>query len=201
LITKEQFLPKARELFEDTSVNITCQGRPYLGAPLGCDHFRDEFVRGKVAQWEDELSLLAHIAITQPHAAFVAFTHGMVHRFTYLCRTTPGIGSLLQPLEDIIQSKLIPAWTGRAAPNCTERKLFAAPARLGGLGISILPDRASDEFSASIQISAPLKDLIDSQQPDYTWEAMAAQVEAKREISSGKTRRIEAGWGHAEILL
>ena len=65
-------------------MNITCQGRPYLEAPLGCDHFCAEFVRGKVAQWEDELSLLAHIAITQPHAAFVAFTHGMVHRFTYV---------------------------------------------------------------------------------------------------------------------
>ena len=156
LITKEQCLSKARELFGDMSVNITCQGGPYLGAPLSCDHFCDEFVRGKVAQWEDELSLLAHIAITQPNAAFVAFAHGMIHRFTYVW-TTPGIGPLLQPLEDIIQSKLIPAWTGRAAPNCTEHKLFAVPACLGGLSISILPDRASDEISASVQISAPLK--------------------------------------------
>jgi len=101
------------------------------------------------------------------------------------------IGPLLQPLEDIIQSKLIPAWTGRAAPNCPERKLYAVPAHLGGLSISVLPDRASDEISASVQISALLKDLIESQQSNYTWEAMASQVEVKREISRGRQEELK----------
>ena len=41
----------------------------------------------------------------------------------------------MQPLEDIIQSRLIPAWTGRAPPNPTELDLFTLPARLGELGI------------------------------------------------------------------
>ena len=60
-----------------------------------------------------------------------------------------------------------------------------------GLSTSILPDRASDEISSSVQISAPLKDLIESQQPDYTWEAMAAQVEVKGEISRGRQEELK----------
>ena len=33
LVTKVEHWERARELFRDTNVNITCEGRPYLGAP------------------------------------------------------------------------------------------------------------------------------------------------------------------------
>ena len=135
LITKEAHLSQAMELFKDSEVNITSQGRPYLGAALGSEGFCEQFVTRKVAEWSEELLQLANVATTQPHATFAAFIHGFVHKFTYLSRTTPIKDLLLQPLEDIIRSRLIPAWTGRASPNELERELFALPARLGGLGI------------------------------------------------------------------
>lgn len=64
--------------------------------------------------WCEELLLLADVAKTKPHAAYAAFIHSFVHKFSYLCRT---IGTPLQPLEDCIQSQLIPyanALTDRA---------------------------------------------------------------------------------------
>ena len=179
LITKEQHLSQARELFQDAEVNITSQGRPYLGAALGSEEFSDQFVKEKVKEWQEELILLANIATSQPHATFAAFIHGFVHKFTYLSRTTPIKDPLLQPLEDIIKSQLIPAWTGRAPPNDLERELFALPAHLGGLGIINPASRSSKEFQASVSISAPLSHLIESQQPDYPWETLDAQVQAK----------------------
>ena len=39
LITKDSLLGKAREIFHDTQVNITSQGRPHLGAPLGSQDY------------------------------------------------------------------------------------------------------------------------------------------------------------------
>lgn len=35
LVTKDAFLEKAKYIFQDTQVNVTSEGRPYLGAPLG----------------------------------------------------------------------------------------------------------------------------------------------------------------------
>ena len=182
LITKEQYLPQARELFQESEVNITSHGRPYLGAPLGTDKFCVEFVQNKVMEWQEELALLADIATSQPHATYAAFIHGFTHKFTYLSRTTPNKDYLLEPLEHFIRSKLIPAWTGRAPPNDLERELFALPARLGGLGIVDLVGRSHKEFQASVSISAPLCHLIEAQQSDYPWETMDAQTEAKLNV-------------------
>ena len=155
LITKEQYLSQAKELFQDTEVNITTQGRPYLGAALGSNEFCDEFVREKVLEWQTELNLLAKVATSQPHTAFAAFIHGFTHKFTYLSRTTPLKDHLVQPVEDVIRFQLIPTLTGRAPPNDLERELFTLPARLGGLGITNLVSRSSKEFQASLSIWSP----------------------------------------------
>ena len=72
LITKEQYLPQARELFQESEVNITPHGRPYLGARLGTDKFCVESVQKKVMEWQEELALLADIATNQPHATYAA---------------------------------------------------------------------------------------------------------------------------------
>ena len=122
--------------------------------------------------------LLAEVAKTQPHAAYAAFIHGYVHKFSYLCRTTPNIDLLLQPLEDCIRSRLIPALTGRAPPSDTVRELLALPVRLGGLGIVNPTTLSSSEHLASINISAPLRNLILKQ---YSFECYEAQINAKRE--------------------
>ena len=81
LITKDSLLVKAKEIFHDTQVNITSQGRPHLGAPLGSQEFVDQFITEKVNQWKEELKLLVDVAKTQPHAAFAAFTHRYVPNF------------------------------------------------------------------------------------------------------------------------
>ena len=82
------------------------------------------------------------------HAAYAAFTHGMVSKWQYLSRTIPNIGDHLQHLEDIIRTQLIPALMGRAAPSESERMLLALPARLGGLGIINPTDLSASEYPA-----------------------------------------------------
>ncbi len=103
LITKEQYLSKAKDLFRNNQINITSAGRPHLGAGLGSTDFINQHVNAKVTSWCEELQQLSMVANTQPQAAYTAFTHGFVHKFTYLtylARTVPDIDHLLQPLED-----------------------------------------------------------------------------------------------------
>ena len=66
------------------------------------------------------------------------YIHGLVSKWirTYLTRTIPDIGNLLQPLEDTIHQHFFPTLTGQNPFNDTERDLMALPAHLGGLGIT-----------------------------------------------------------------
>ena len=43
------------QVFEGTNINITSDGRPHLGIPLGTEEYADEFVAKKVEQWSTEL--------------------------------------------------------------------------------------------------------------------------------------------------
>ena len=66
------------------------------------------------------------------------------------------MGDLLQPLDEAIENHLLPAIMGTNNITQPERNLYSLPIRLGGLGIPILTDIAEQEFSTSVQITAPL---------------------------------------------
>ena len=166
LVVKKEAEALARDFFKDSSINITTEGRPYLGAPLGTLSFIHDFVSTKVEHWRSVLSLLSDISSSSPHAAYAAFTHGISNLWLFLCRTTPNICHLLEPLEDLIRSKLIPSLTGRTAPNDLERKLVALPVRLGGLQL-ISPITLHQEFEASQRLTQPLTSLLTDQSLNF----------------------------------
>jgi hypothetical protein len=169
LVSKEACLSDAISAFEGTNVNVTCKGRPYLGAPLGSSDYINTFVSEKVDQWSGELKFLSAIATTQPHASFVAFSHGLTSKWSFLSWTTPHISHHFSTLENIIRSNFIPTLTGEPPPNDLNRALFALPARLGGLGISN-PMTVSDiEFDVFRKICEPLAELALERCHDYPY--------------------------------
>ena len=97
---KEQYLELAQALFADTCVNVTADGRPHLGAAIWSSSFVEQCVSDKVNSWVTELKVLSSIAVTQPHAAFLAFMHGLISKWLFVARTIPDVEHLFQPLED-----------------------------------------------------------------------------------------------------
>ena len=95
----EEHENKAKALFADTDVHITINGKRHLGTALGANTFTEEYVSSKVREWVKEITHLSAVAITQPHAAYAAFTHGLSSHWTYISRTIPGIQDLLRPPE------------------------------------------------------------------------------------------------------
>ena len=80
---------------------------------MGCEEFKDGYVKMKVKEMAVELEKLSKIGETEPHAANAAFTHGWKHKWTYLSRTTADIGELMGPLKNCIRYSFIPAITNR----------------------------------------------------------------------------------------
>ena len=179
LIVKEGKLDEAKTTFEGTGINITLEGKRYLGAALGTSSFVTSYVQDRVSEWVKEVEKLSTFAVSQPHAAHSAFTHGVTSRRTFLVRTCPDVGHLLQPLEDAIRHKFIPALTGQCAPNDTERELLALPVRLGGLGIINPAQLTSFQHTSSKEVTAPLVTLILQQSTTYPTNCKELQKRAK----------------------
>ena len=90
LIAKnDNILQMAGNIFKESSIKFTKEGKRHLGAAIGSDHFRNEYVKEKVENWCEEIETLSKFAKSEPQAAFAAFTHGQQSKFNYFMRTIP----------------------------------------------------------------------------------------------------------------
>ena len=85
-----------------------------------------------------------------------------MHKFNYFWRTTPNMEDFLAPLDKVIDDEFLPALLGETVSE-TDRELFKLPIRDGGLGIPVLTQKAEIDCKSSIDISAPLVEVIVSQ--------------------------------------
>ena len=74
-------------------------------------------------------------------------------------RVVPNLGDKLQPIEEALRFRLLPAITGRSNISDVERLIFALPARDGGLGIPIPTEVMAEQYRASHFITEPLVEL------------------------------------------
>ena len=190
VVTKHDHLPTASTLFANTSVKVTSEGRPYLGAAIGSPEYISSFVNNKVFDWSKELDVLTTIASSQPHAAYSAFIHGLSCKWFFLLRTIPNIGHLLKPLEDVIRLKLIPSLTGQAPPNDSIRDLLALPARLGGIAISNPMSLADFEYSSSVAITGPLTSSLVHQVFEFSGAIISEQLRVQSSIRQSRQERL-----------
>ena len=107
LIVKPEHLKLAEEVFEGSGLQITTQGQRHLGAVIGSEEYKDEYVDGKLSEWIEQLKMLGKVAQIDPHIAYCAYVFGLQHRYTYLLRTIPSISEKLKELDDAIDEHLI----------------------------------------------------------------------------------------------
>ena len=192
LITKPEKEESAREIFNNTAINVTCEGHKHLGAALGSRAYLEEYVGEKVKDWVSQVTKLAEFAVTYPQASYAAFVFGLRHKWTYFLRTLPDIAELLEPLERAIAATLIPALTERSVTT-EERDLLMLPVRMGGLGITKPTEVASTEFEASAYVTGPLMERIVMQehQPPDDAELSTRHLNARRQRSERMNVRFE----------
>ena len=57
-----------REVFKETSINVTVQGQKHLGVAIGSREYLEEYVSEKVSNWVHEVATLAEFALSQLQA-------------------------------------------------------------------------------------------------------------------------------------
>ena len=88
----------------------------------------------------------------------------------------------MAPLETIIQTRFLPNLIGQPSFSDVERKLFALPAHLGGLGVADPSQYSAFQFSASVAITAPLVQSILQRSSAPSADVLFDQLEAKRRV-------------------
>ena len=163
LIAKDdRLLELAKDTFCGSSIKYTTDGKRHLGAVIGSAGYKKEYAREKVDQWCNEMRKLTEIAISEPQATFAAYTHVEMHKFNYFLRTIPNMEDFLAPLDKVIDDEFLPALLGETISD-TDCELFKLPIRDSRLGIPILTQKAVIDCKSSIDISAPLVEVIVSQ--------------------------------------
>ena len=187
IVKNREFYDEAVELFEATGVKITLTGERHLGAVIGSENFRKEYIENKVKKWSRDVQQLAAIAKDEPQLAYSAYTKAISMRWCFLQRTIPDTGQYFIPLEETIREKLIPAIIGRKI-NDLERKLVSLPVRLGGLGIQDPTLSADIEYRSSSIVTQSLTNLIENQEEDLS---NYDSERVKRDIQQVKSEKEE----------
>ena len=117
---KEEYIVVVNKIFQDYNIKITTDGHHHLGAVVGSNENKEEFL----------------IACNKPQATFSGFIHWLRRRYGYLLRIIPGISRLWKPLYDAINI-LIKVLLQGDAFNPTESILFLLPAKYGRTGLII----------------------------------------------------------------
>ena len=206
LIVKPEHFDFATQLFSDTEIKITKAGERHLGAVIGSNQFREQYITNKISQWIKDVEQLAEFAVDEPQLAYSAYTKAVSMRWGFLQRTIPNTKQYFLPLETTIRDKLIPAIIGRTVSDL-ERNIMSLPVRLGGMGIQNPTYTADIEFRNSSIVTRNLTELIIRQETNLTSyngdrmklelqklkaekeEAMIAQMEELKNQADPKLRR------------
>ena len=80
IISKPDKEASVKEVFKDTAVNVTVEGKKHLGAVIDSREYLEEYVSEKVTNWVSEITKLAEFTLSQPQACYAAYTFGLKHR-------------------------------------------------------------------------------------------------------------------------
>ena len=167
LVVKPEKYEEALQVFANTGINVTKEGRKYLGGYVGTRKASAEYVEELRDEWIAQLIELSNIAKSEPQAAYSAFTAGFQHKMTYFIRTIPNLADILKPLDDCIDNKLIPAITEGRVLSEADRILVSLPVRYGGLGIPIYREMCAPEFENSKKATQTLTSRIVAQESEF----------------------------------
>ena len=136
----------AKRIFNETNLNINNEGKRHLGAVVGTEEFRKEFVIIRVNDWVAELKLLSKIAEFCPQAAYCAFTSGFRQKFNYVIQTITNISHLLEPIENAIWQEFITSLFEEGTCYDEQRQLLSLPVKVGGIGITNITSISDIEY-------------------------------------------------------
>ena len=90
-------MQSAKGLFDGSGITVIADGDRYLGAAIGTRTYIEQYVKNKISEFIGEVKILSAFALTQPHAAYSAFSHDLIGKWT----------TLLEPYLTVVNSSYL----------------------------------------------------------------------------------------------
>ena len=161
-----------------------------MGAVIGSKEFRDEYCREKIHKWVQELKALCEIAQSEPHAAYTGYVKAFYSKLTYFMRTIENFEDYLEPIESVINEKLLPILFGQEESfNPAMRNLFRLSAKNGGLGIKNPLIDSKFQREASLRITrGHVEQILRQERTVSSFDQLGMTVKNhKQELLTSKT--------------
>lgn len=177
LLPKPEHITEAKHIFAGTGIDIQSEGCRYLGGALGQQEFCSAYIKSMADRWCAQLKELSQIAQTQPQAAYTVFTKGLSAQWKYHIRSIKSQPEHFQALDELIDSCLLPALTGRDFSGPTaERVLLSLPANLGGIAVPIVGRCVDSEYQSSRKVTQPLVDVIAPEHKEHLFSPSTSKA-------------------------
>ena len=186
MIVKPSKYEEAKQIFDGTNINITVEGRKYLGGFIGTNDGRKKYTTELVDRWKKQLLNLCDIARTEPHAAFNGFMTGFRNKLTYHKRVIPDMEEHVAVQDEIIDRVFIPTINGGHVCTPEERKLLSLPIKTWGM--SIVSEFAAEQHRDSKLVCKQLSENIIKQERKYMVDKKL-EKEVKKNVVSRKLAR------------
>jgi hypothetical protein len=167
------------------------RGHRYVGGHVSSMAMLTRFVEPKVADWVHAVEVLARIAVKYPQSVYAGLTMSLQAEWQHLSRAVPGVEGHLQPIEDAIQGKFIPALMGLTGAETFDndmRALFANSVKQGGLNLRDPVVAAPRHRQSSLEGSAV---LVKSLRPGGELDSVEHQECTRRAGRKARKLRIE----------
>ena len=129
ILKSEAHLETATNLFRDSKVNITTEGKRHLGASIDSNEFIVKYVIKNFNEWCEELKTLSNFAKSQSQAAYAAFCFGEQNKYSHFLRTIASISELMKAAEEIKQNNVLSSMNGESIAG-NERQLYSLAAKI-----------------------------------------------------------------------
>ena len=95
LVVKYTHLASANEQFSNTEIRVTSTVQRLLGAVIGSQTCKEDYVDRKIDDLVNQLKLLSKIPEIEPQTGYCAFVTGFKSKLTFLLHTIPNIQNIL----------------------------------------------------------------------------------------------------------
>ena len=189
IVKSEELEARAKQVFGNSPVNITTEGKRHLGAVLGSKEYKDIYCQEKVTTWKSELETIARIAETEPQSAYAAYTKAYRSKFTFFVRTIEDFEEYLAPIDSLLFETFIPALFAKTEPLDLPTNLISLNPKDGGLGIQKISDLAQQQFKASCTKTKIHVETIIGQNHIMKEKSSDDQVQSEIDQSNDKDKR------------
>jgi hypothetical protein len=125
---------------------------------VGSGKKKEEWIKNKVADWVDDVNIMADVAVNHPQAIYIGFVKCKQAEWQYLQRVVENTAPFFEPLEEAIRYRLIPALLGLPTGELSSDtcQLLSHSVKTGGLGIQNRMDTAPRVHSVSLDATRHL---------------------------------------------